>query len=265
MGIETVAEGPTASATTTKYYQGIGASLTGKALINALHKLVDKQHEFEYDAARDKMFGAVDDLDNDNIVQDVYTGRRVPGVTDRNSAFQRGLNAEHCWPQSLGAKDGPARSDLHHLFPADAGANSQRNNLPFGEVIKGEGTMLPDFLGDGLHSRMGTGAAGQNVFEPRADHRGDVARAIFYFYVRYAVGGAKTPVPILTTNFKLEHDTLLRWAVQDPVSPKEKLRNEAIYKYQGNRNPFVDHPEYIKRIGKFISKGKDGEEWGDEP
>lgn len=240
----------------TSYYKSITTSMSGKVLMNALTKLVAGQKEYSYDDARDKMFASVDDLDNDNVVQDVYTGRRVAGVTDRKSAFQRGMNAEHTWCQSMGAKEGPAQADLHHIFPVDAGANSSRNNLPFGEVLPGEGTMLPDFLGDGLHSRMGRGSAGKDVFEPRADHRGDVARAMFYIYIRY-VNGAKNLGAFRLDNFKLEQDTLLRWAVTDPVTAAEKARNEAIYHVQGNRNPFVDHPEYIKRIGKFLSATKE--------
>lgn len=233
----------------TTYYQKV-QTLTGKALLSGLNKLVVYGHkDLKYDTARDHMFATVHDADADDIVQDVYTGKRVPGVTDRTSAFHRGLNAEHCWPQSLGAKEGHAKSDLHHLFPADAGANSQRNNLPFGTVV-GKATMLPDFLGDGLHSRLGNGASGETVFEPRADHRGDVARAMFYFYTRYAAA-TKATTAVALTNFKLEHDTLLAWHQADPVTAAEKARNEAIYRLQGNRNPFVDHPEFVKRIAKF--------------
>lgn len=233
----------------TTYYQKV-QTLTGKALLSGLNKLIVYGHrDLKYDTARDHMFATVHDADGDDIVQDVYTGKRVPGVTDRTSAFHRGLNAEHCWPQSLGAKEGHAKSDLHHLFPADAGANSQRNNLPFGTVVA-KATMLPDFLGDGLHSRLGDGATGVTVFEPRADHRGDVARAMFYFYTRYAAATRATTALSLT-NFKLEHDTLLAWHQADPVSAAEKARNEAIYRLQGNRNPFVDHPEFVKRIAKF--------------
>jgi endonuclease I len=238
---------PTAAGT---YYSKVNA-LSGKALLNGLHALITKGHkEFEYDTARDHMFATVNDLDGDNVVQDVYTGKRVPGVTDRKTAFHRGLNAEHTWPQSMGAKEGPAKADLHHLFPADAGANSQRNNLPFGTVTA-KAVMLPDYLGDGLHSRMGENAAGVQVFEPRADHRGDVARAALYFYTRYVVG-AKLDQALSIANFRVEYETMLKWHAADPVSALEKARNEAVFKLQANRNPFIDHPEYVKKIGNFL-------------
>ena len=83
-------------------------------------------------------------------------------------------------------------------------------------------------------------------------HRGvDVARAIFYFYVVYGSFNGKAS-KIDLTNFKIEHDTLLRWHQQDPPSSWEIQRNNAIYKVQGNRNPFIDHPDWVGRIGHFL-------------
>ena len=117
-------------------------------------------------------------------------------------------------------------------------------------MVVANAIMLPDFLGDGLHSRVGEGETGLTVFEPRADHRGDLARAMFYFYTRYAVAN-RANGSLALTNFRLEHDTLMKWHQQDPVNAAEKARNEAVYRIQGNRNPFVDRPEFVKRSGKF--------------
>jgi endonuclease I len=233
------------------YYKSV-TTLKGQALVKGLNKLVSTgAKSFSYDQARDKMFGSIDDPTNKNVIVDVYCGRTGKGVTDRKTAFHRGLNAEHTWPQSMGAQEEPAKSDLHHLFPADAGTNSQRNNNAYGVPAKVRET-LPNYLDDGMNSKVGTAADGVTVFEPRDDHKGDVARALFYFYVRYASGQKATP-GVKLDNFRREFVTLWRWHFQDPPSAKEKARNEAIWRLQHNRNPFIDHPEFVQKIGHFLA------------
>ncbi len=241
------------------YYKPV-AALKGRALTLGLAKLLASgQKVYAYDEARDKMFGAVDDPANKDVIIDVYCARTGKGVTDRKSAFHRGLNAEHTWPQSMGAQAEPAKSDLHHLFPADAGTNSQRNNHPYGVPAKVQET-LPNYAEDGQNSRVGTLADGTVVFEPRDDHKGDVARALFYFYARYAATAAPKSA-IKLDNFKREFLTLWRWHFQDPPSAKEKARNEAVWRLQRNRNPFIDHPEYVQKIGHFLAaRGGEGDD-----
>ncbi|MDB5102179.1 MAG: endonuclease [Cyanobacteria bacterium RYN_339] len=229
-----------------KTYYGSIATQTGAKLLKSLHTLVLKHKDLMYDPARDLMLTKLDDAKGTGVIRDVYLQREFRGIKDTKTAAIRGLNTEHTWCQSMGAGEEPMRSDLHHLFPADAGTNSQRGNKAFGEVVTIMDT-LPEFLGDDLHSRTGKDAAGRDVFEPRGDHKGDVARAIFYFYAAYGVD-AKAGGAIKLDNFKREHPVLLRWHLQDPVSPKEVARNEAIYKLQGNRNPFIDHPEWLAKV-----------------
>jgi endonuclease I len=236
-------------ATLDQYYGALPQAAPGNRYLALLQKAIAPHKDLGYDHGRDLMFGQLDDVTNADTVVDVYSGRTFHGVTDTKTAFERGLNAEHTWCQSMGAKD-VAKDDLHHLFPVDAGANSTRNNNPMGEVKKVI-QLLPDFYGDNQHSRLGTNANGVTVFEPRDSHKGDVARAIFYFYVVYGSFDGK-PSKIDLTNFKLEHDTLLRWHQQDPPSSWEIQRNNLIYKLQGNRNPFIDHPDWVGRIGRFI-------------
>jgi endonuclease I len=232
-----------------KYYGALPLAAPGKAYLAKLQRAIAPHKDLGYDHGRDLMFGQLDDVTSADTVVDVYSGRTFRGVNDAKTAFVRGLNAEHTWCQSMGAKDA-AKDDLHHLFPVDAGANSTRNNNPMGEV-KTPIQILPDFYGDGQHSRLGENAAGVTVFEPRASHKGDVARAIFYFYVCYGSFDGKAS-KIDLTNFKLEHDVLLRWHAADPPSKWEIQRNNAIYKLQGNRNPFIDHPDWVGRIGHFL-------------
>jgi endonuclease I len=252
-----------AIASATNPYSAV-EGLKGAELMKGLHHLTRKSHRaLGYDRARDAMFATIDDPTGKDHVLDVYCGRAGRGVTDRKTAYHRGLNAEHTWPQSMGAKQEPAKSDLHHLFPADADTNSQRNNHRYGvpdHVIE----TLPSYLGDGLNSRVGTSLDGATVFEPRADHKGDVARAIFYFYARHAYGAGPLS-NVKLDNFRKEFATLWNWHFQDPPSLKERTRNAAIERAQGNRNPFVDRPEFVQRIGHFLAPGRSPNDVAEEP
>lgn len=232
----------TARAVPANYYAA-AAGKQGRALLMALHQTVAKHKDLGYDGARDFMFADVDDLDNDNVVECIYIGRTLQNVTNRSSAYKggSGMNAEHTWPQSKGA-EGAAKADLHHLFPSDCKANATRGNFPFGEVARQDWT-------DG-GSERGTNAQGHIVFEPRAEQRGNTARAILYFYTVYGVTGA----PDLE-NFKIEEPVLKKWHAQDPVTEDERLRNDTVQKVQGNRNPFVDHPEFVAQVGDFLAAG----------
>lgn len=244
--------------TTIDAYYRSAANLTGPNLARQLQKIVKAGPKvLTYDDARDQMFAAIDDATNQDVIVDVYCGRTAKGVTGRKTAFQRGLNAEHTWPQSMGAMEEPAKSDLHHLFPADAGTNSTRNNHAYGVPATVKET-LPNYLDDGMNSKIGELADGTIVFEPRDDHKGDVARALFYFYVRYGIGH-KAGDGIKVDNFRKEFATLWRWHFVDPPSAKEKSRNEAVYRLQRNRNPFIDHPEYVQKIGHFLGARMPGE------
>ena len=224
------------------YYAGV-AGQQGRELLMGLHQIVKKHKDLGYDGARDFMFADVDDLDNDNVVECIYIGRTLANVTNRSSAYKggSGLNAEHTWPQSKGA-EGAAKSDLHHLFPSDCHANSTRGSFPFGEVARQDWT-------DG-GSERGTNAQGHIVFEPRKEQRGNTARAILYFFTVYGVTGAPS-----LENFKIEEPVLKKWHAEDPVTDEERKRNDAVQAVQGNRNPYVDHPEFVSAVGDFLGAG----------
>lgn len=222
--------------------------LSGTALINALNDIIDDHRSFSYSDARDSMYASVDDPDNDDVLFGIYTGLAYPGVNNRATALAAGLNAEHTWPQSRGAGELPAQSDLHVIHPATEEANAQRLNYPFGEVVGGVIWQFvnPNDIAD--TSRAGFDAQGRTVFEPRDSRKGDVARAIFYFYVRYR----NDPTASFTLeNFNIEEQTLLEWAAADPPDDYEQERNAIAFRVQGNRNPFVDRPEFLTRIGNF--------------
>ncbi len=223
-------------------YYAPASGKQGQALLTALHQIVAKHTDLGYDLARDHMFADVDDLDNDNVLECIYIGRRLDKVTNRTTAFRggSGLNAEHTWPQSKGA-EGAAKADLHHLFPSDCKANSTRGSFPFGEVAR------EDWSEGG--SARGTDAQGHTVFAPRKEQRGNTARAILYFYTVYGVTGRPS-----LENFKIEEPVLKKWHAEDPVTDQERVRNDAVQAVQGNRNPFVDHPAWVTKVGRFLGK-----------
>lgn len=150
------------------------------------------------------------------------------------------LNAEHIWPQSRFSTKRSTetqKTDLHILYPSDSKTNSQRSNHLFGEVKKS------------TSKACGTAKIGFNQnkfeinFEPPNSHKGNVARAMFYFSVRYNL-------PIS----KQRQNMFKRWSQLDPVDDFERKRNEAIFKINKTRNPFIDHPESILYI--YSSWGK---------
>lgn len=208
-----------------------------------------------YDRARTHMFGSIDldQKDGVYVVKDVYcekdfsdadfgqAGNIGPGKIPSNGSI---LNTEHTWPQSRFTSRFPTemqKSDIHHLFPTDSSMNSHRSSLQFGEVGKTMEKLKCS------QNRLGQEVSGKGgvVFEPPVAHRGNVARAIFYFATRYKmkVGGA-------------QEETLKKWNHEDPVDAEEMKRNDMIENVQGNRNPYIDYPELIDRVGVFTFNTK---------
>ncbi len=211
--------------------------LSDAALLDALGDFTSGPHRgLSYDKARDRIFGVggpgVDVIGG--RVECVYTGRTVDADGTRTPG--RLFNTEHSWPRSDGAAFYPAEGDLHHLFPSLAAANSRRSNNDFGETSCDGSTC--DWTEGG--SSSGDDARGRRVFKVRPARRGDIARAHFYFAVRYQKA------------IELDEEEVLRaWHHQDPPSDEEKARNETIEATQGNRNPFIDHPQLADRIEDF--------------
>lgn len=146
------------------------------------------------------------------------------------------LNVEHTWPQSQFSQRHARhvqKADLHALFPVGARINTQRGNLPFGEVLSLATETCPS-------SKRGFDRHQMLVFEPPHDHKGNVARALFYFAIRYEV-----PLP------DAYEELLRRWHHLDPVDEGELSRNDEIFMAQKNRNPFVDHPDLVDLVLDF--------------
>jgi endonuclease I len=228
-------------------YYSAAEGKTGAELLAALDRIVCRARVLGYNAARDSMYSFVEDPDNNDLLADIYVGR-VERVYNRASADTANFNTEHSWPQSRGAEDDPAMSDIHHLFPSDETANSRRSNRPFGVVVGTPTWTSPDPDSDGDVSKQGKNADSVEVFEPRNAKKGDIARAIFYFYTRYKL----RPTDNFTLqNFNIEEATLIQWHNTDPPDAFERQRNSLAFRAQGNRNPFVDRPEFVATVGNW--------------
>ncbi len=165
-----------------------------------------------------------------------------------------GMNREHSFPKSWwgGGSNTPAYTDINHLYPAEAKANQAKSNWPLGEVYSANGY-------DNGVSKVGTAVTGQGggaryVFEPADEYKGDFARTYFYMVTCYQnLTWASNYSWMLQHNTyptlkKWAIDLLLKWHRNDPVSQKEKDRNEAVYKLQSNRNPFIDYTDLAEYI-----------------
>lgn len=176
--------------------------------------------------------------DGQYLIRDVYCEKEYPVPGPKSIPDSTELNIEHTWPQSRFTGQYSTdlqKADMHHLFPSDSQMNSIRGNYPFGEVEKDEKNLKCQA------SRYGIGKNGNRiVFEPPPEHKGNVARALFYFSVRYQ----------LRIDDKQE-EFLKEWHKDDPVDEEEVKRNNEIFNLQKNRNPFIDMPELVQRIRNF--------------
>jgi endonuclease I len=158
-------------------------------------------------------------------------------------------NREHSFPRSwFGGEILPMYTDLFHLYPTDGWVNNKRGNFPFGKVTSPTWTSLN---GSRLGPNTWPGYSG-TVFEPIDAYKGDFARTMLYMATRYYGEDASWPaVSDMVTGAEPKSwavAMLLNWHNADPVSPKETARNNAVYGIQGNRNPFIDKPEYAVAI-----------------
>lgn len=197
--------------------------------------------------------------ENDNSIFDLYS-ENPTGVDPYKFTYSTSqcgtyavegdcYNREHMIPQSVFNSSAPMVSDAHFIPPTDGKVNGVRSNYPHGKVATASWTSRN---GSKLGSSAVAGFTG-TVFEPIDAFKGDIARMYFYFATRYENTVATysyemfngTSNQVFTTAFR---DMLLAWHAADPVSAREIARNNAIYARQGNRNPFIDNPNYVNMI-----------------
>ncbi|GGF47375.1 extracellular ribonuclease [Marmoricola endophyticus] len=224
------------------YYAGT-SGLSGSALEAKLHTIVSTGvTRLSYDDVWTALQDTDQDPANPSNVIELYTGRSIAKSNHGGGVDQ--WNREHVWAKShgdFGTSAGPG-TDVHHLRPSDVTVNGARGNLDFDE-------------GGTQNSEAPGNYADADSWEPRDAVKGDVARMVLYMSVRYDGGDgfADLEVNDRTGNGSAPHigklSTLLTWNAQDPPDAFEQRRNEEIYtRWQHNRNPFVDHPEFAARI-----------------
>ncbi|MEO9885731.1 MAG: endonuclease [Balneola sp.] len=221
-------------------------SETGETLINSLQASYSVTNPLGYNGARDAMYSSIDNK-NGQIIG-VYSGFTITS-NNRTDAFQKGINTEHTWPQGMFDRDEPMRGDIHHIFPTKIEVNGDRGSLPFGESPDNQTTTwyrnsselssIPTSNID-EYSELLSGS----VFEVREDHKGNTARAIFYFWAIYQ---DKSDVADDATFFNGMKDVLLAWHDLDPVDQSEVDRSLGAESAQGNRNPFVHDTTLVRR------------------
>ncbi len=226
--------------TPTGYYDST-EGLSGDALKQELHDIIDDHTELSYSNVWEALRETDEDPDNPDHVILLYSGQSLSKFDNGGNVDD--WNREHVWAKShgdFGTSRGPG-TDLHHLRPTDVTVNSARGNLDFDNG----GAALPE--------------ASENYYdgdswEPRDEVKGDVARMIFYMAVRYEGDGGELDLEIEDyTGTSGPHlgklSTLKQWHENDPVDAFERNRNDVIYNdYQGNRNPFIDQPEFVEQV-----------------
>jgi endonuclease I/chitodextrinase len=259
------------------YYDNADTS-SPSALHASLHTIIDDHVRFPYTSTAIDTWDILEIADEDpdlpgNVIT-IYRNATYAKQGGGNALYNR----EHSWPKSYGfPNDGSGNypyTDAHQLFIADAGYNSSRSNKPFAwcdtlcaekptDFNNNRGGLGGGYPGD---SNWTEGSFTQGTWEVWNGRRGDIARALLYMDVRYEGGshgitGVAEPDLVLTDNLSLIESSntgsnesvaymgllsvLLQWHAEDPVDYIEQSRNEAVAAFQGNRNPLIDHPEWV--------------------
>ena len=202
-------------------------SVSDKLKVDLYKDLLSAHRPLTYKQANEILFTKLNQASNE--VCSVYTSKLCAPNTEIPSP--KIMNIEHTWPQSTGA-NGIAKSDLHHLFPVDSPTNSIRSSLPFCDVVESRW--------DNGESKRGFNSSKEHCFEPPLKHKGNVARALFYFSVRYQM-------PIDDN----QETYLRKWHKQYPIDQDEIDRQNKIKSFQNNSNPFIEKPELVEQIQNF--------------
>jgi hypothetical protein len=223
----------------------IGEGLSGQELWNYVIANYKTTTTLGYTKARDTLY-AVIDLKDRNQLSCVYSGYTITldvSLDPSTDAYHQGINCEHTFPQSMGASSEPQKSDMHHLFPCKANVNSSRGNHPYGEIPDEDTdkwyrndtilyTIPTEFI-EKYAEKYNPSDLGVAQFEPKEDHKGNAARAMFYFYAIYYDAADND-------FWEFQKNTLLDWNYLDIPDTDEIDRTQLIASYQDDKvNPFV--------------------------
>ncbi|MEZ5966529.1 MAG: endonuclease [Planctomycetota bacterium] len=260
------------------YYASVNTS-SPTLLRQTLHAAIKDHRRYPYTSSATDTWNILEQADehpgNGNAILDLYKNSTYTKVGGGTSSYDR----EHSWPKSYGfPNDGASNypyTDCHHLFLCDSSYNSSRSNKPYRVADAAASEKVTVFNngaggGSGVYpgnSNWTDGSFTLGRWETWGDRRGDVARALMYLDVRYEGGthgitGYAEPDLRLTDDVNLIQasnagsnlsvaymgllSVLRQWHAEDPVDAKEMARNDVVFAYQGNRNPFIDHPEWVE-------------------
>lgn len=254
------------------------------ALRDSLHEIIDDHQRFPYTSSATDTWDILEiadqNPDDPSSIIDIYKNASYLKETGGNDFYNR----EHTWPKSYGFPDDGVSNypytDMHHLFLSDSGYNSSRSNKPFADCDSGcseNATLFNNNRGGGANdSNWTSGSFADGNWETWDARKGDVARALMYMAIRYEGGahgdtGFAEPDLILTDDRNLIdasstgsngsvaymglRSVLIQWHKDDPVDDFERRHTDAVYDAQGNRNPFIDHPEYVECVFESICGG----------
>lgn len=248
-------------------YYDTAVNYGGTDLKLRLNQIIDNHIEFPYTSSETDVWDILKETDKDpnnpNNVILIYSGVSMDGDDRFNPFNTNGWIREHVWAKSrgdFGTDIGPG-TDVHALRPLDIVTNVNRNNRAFNSCTDCE--IVEDQWGNDTGSKRDIN---EYSFEPRDAVKGDVARMLFYMAVRYeGLDGyvdlelTETVLPLGdNTPFLGVQSTLLQWHRDDPVDDFERNRNNVIYSYQQNRNPFIDHPE----LAEYLWGNNTNDTWG---
>lgn len=253
------------------YYDTVVTTGTQIDFRDSIHDIIDDHVVFPYSSGAEDTWDILAIADEDpQLPGQVWMIYKNNNYTWQGGGMQA-YNREHTWPQSYGfsadalGDDNAARTDTHHLMLSDVGYNSDRGNLYFDDCSSGCNSRITDAHENPNTTQTDTIGGGvddinlfdTNSFEVWDFRKGDVARAMFYMDVRYAGDTAGEVDLQLTDNASLINTggpymgllaTLLEWHAADPVDDIERNRNNFIFTKQLNRNPFIDHPEWVECV-----------------
>ncbi|MBQ7690217.1 MAG: endonuclease [Muribaculaceae bacterium] len=254
------------------YYKSLQGK-SGKELKDSIQALIAPHTVHSYNSLWYYFFETDARLDDSSQVWDMYSNETYFWGT-RGDAVS-GMNKEHSFPKSWwGGSKVDAYTDLNHLMPSDSRANTAKSNWPLGEVSTTQSLSFNNGVTRVGAPKTGQGGGASKVFEPADEYKGDFARTYFYMATIYQDYRWVTTWQVDSvdaygnTNWKTltpwSIDLLVRWAREDSVSEKEIARNDAVFRCQNNRNPFIDDPllfEYIwgNRAGQPYDSSHGGE------